>query len=321
MVSSKKYSVIIRCYNEEKHIGRLLSGLLAQSLPPDEILVVDSGSTDVTLSIASRFPVKIIHVRKEEFSFGKSLNIGCQNARNDFLVFASAHVYPVYTSWADEILKPFDNANTALVYGKQRGNEATKFSERQVFKKWFPDTVLVPQRHPFCNNANAAIRRELWEKYPFNEQLTGLEDLGWAKTITEKNYDIQYEPKAVVIHVHDETYQQIYNRYYREALALKKIYPQEKFGRREFIKLFCSNVYMDMACAWEERVFFKSFAGIIMFRWMQFTGTYRGFTDSYTKESILKNRFYYPPQQRAPGDKEEPQEEKIDYSKMDVHHV
>ncbi len=311
----------MRCYNEEKHIGRLLSGLLAQTLPPDEILVVDSGSTDATLSIASRFPVKIIHVRKEEFSFGRALNIGCQNAGNDFLVIVSAHVYPVYTSWADEILKPFDDPKVALVYGKQRGNETTKFSERQVFKKWFPDTVLASQRHPFCNNANAAIRRELWEKHPYDEQLTGLEDLSWAKTITEENYEIYYEPKAVVIHVHDETYRQIYNRYYREALALKKIYPQEKFGRREFVRLFCSNVYADMVYAWAKKVFLQSFTEIVMFRWMQFTGTHRGFSDSYIKGSNLKDRFYYPPQEKTLVDKERPEEEKIDYSKMDVNHV
>ena len=69
-------SVMIRCLNEERHIGRLLTGICEQTPPPDQIVVVDSGSTDATLAIASRFPVES-HDRAERFSFGRSLNIGC----------------------------------------------------------------------------------------------------------------------------------------------------------------------------------------------------------------------------------------------------
>jgi len=61
-------SLIVRCFNEEAHIGRLLKGALSQTQPPDEVVVVDSGSTDDTLSIAERFDVKIVHVSPELFS-------------------------------------------------------------------------------------------------------------------------------------------------------------------------------------------------------------------------------------------------------------
>ncbi|WP_200895198.1 MULTISPECIES: glycosyltransferase [unclassified Methanosarcina] len=46
-----KISIIIRCYNEEEHIGRLLSGITPQTVKDVEIILVDSGSTDATLSI------------------------------------------------------------------------------------------------------------------------------------------------------------------------------------------------------------------------------------------------------------------------------
>ncbi|QXE23130.1 hypothetical protein B6N60_01819 [Richelia sinica FACHB-800] len=42
-------SIIIRCYNEEEHIGRLLSGIIQQTIKDVEIIVVDSGSTDATM--------------------------------------------------------------------------------------------------------------------------------------------------------------------------------------------------------------------------------------------------------------------------------
>ena len=128
-------SVIIRCCNEEKHIGRLLSGILEQSLREVEIVVVDSGSSDATLAIASRFPVQIRHIAREEFSFGRSLNIGCQAARGEFLVIASAHVYPVYRDWLAKMIAPFGDPQIGLVYGQQRGDERTQYAEHQIFEK------------------------------------------------------------------------------------------------------------------------------------------------------------------------------------------
>ncbi|NUO02551.1 MAG: glycosyltransferase, partial [Saprospiraceae bacterium] len=67
-------SIIIRCLNEEKHIGRLLSGILEQTIKDVEIIVVDSGSQDATLSIASRYQDQIIQIRPQDFSFGYALN-------------------------------------------------------------------------------------------------------------------------------------------------------------------------------------------------------------------------------------------------------
>ncbi|MCZ7627103.1 MAG: glycosyltransferase [Candidatus Methylomirabilis sp.] len=64
-------SLVIRCFNEEAHIGRLLTGIMAQTLKDVEIIVVDSGSTDATLSIASQYPVKILTITPEQFSFGE----------------------------------------------------------------------------------------------------------------------------------------------------------------------------------------------------------------------------------------------------------
>ena len=50
--SRRRVSAVIRAYNEGQHIGRLLTGLEQQTRKPDEIIVVDSGSTDDTVAIA-----------------------------------------------------------------------------------------------------------------------------------------------------------------------------------------------------------------------------------------------------------------------------
>lgn len=292
-------SIVIRCYNEEQHIGRLLSGIMQQNLQDIEIILVDSGSSDATLDIAGRFPVKIVHIKKEDFSFGRSLNMGCEVATGEFLVFASAHVYPVYQDWLAQMLKPFENDKVALVYGKQRGAETTKYSEHRVFAKWFPDTSDFQQMQPFCNNANVAIRRELWEKQSYDESLTGLEDLAWAKEIIEQGYYLAYNADAEIIHVHDETFAQVYNRYRREAIAFKRIYPEASFPVNKFLQLFLVNAMNDGGHAIQDNVLWREFSSILRFRWNQFLGTYRGYREHRPMTQQLHQTFYYPELKRS----------------------
>ena len=255
---------------------------------------MDSGSTDSTISIAKRYPVKIVSIKPEDFSFGASLNMGCKVAQGEFIVIASAHVYPVYKNWLEKLIAPFSNPKVGIVYGKQRGNESTKFSEHQIFQKWFPDRGDPQQDHPFCNNANAVIRRALWEKWHYDEALSGLEDLAWAKRIVAEGFSICYEADAEIIHVHNETMANIYNRYQREAVALKCIYPEEHFGFFHFIFLFLGTVSSDCLHAVREYKLCKNFASIIGFRLMQFWGTYSGFQKRGDVSAKLKRKFYYP---------------------------
>jgi glycosyltransferase involved in cell wall biosynthesis len=287
-------SLVIRCYNEERHIGRLLRGILAQTLQNTEIILVDSGSTDATRDIASAYPVQILTIAPEDFSFGRSLNLGCARARGEFIVIASAHVYPVYKDWLEHLTAPFADPLVALVYGKQRGNDVTRYSEHQVFSKWFGEASNYDQRHPFCNNANAAIRRSLWEQLPYDETLTGLEDLDWANRALTVGHKVAYAADAEIVHVHEETWQRIYNRYRREAIAFKRIFPHEHFHLWDFVRLFLSNVASDSYHAWCDHCLRKTFFEVLSFRLMQFWGTYRGFKQHGPITPGLKETFYYP---------------------------
>lgn len=290
-------SIIIRSYNEERHIGRLLDGIMQQQLPDDiavEVILVDSGSTDATVSIARDMGAKVEHISKEEFSFGRSLNVGCEQARGEILLFASAHVYPIYNDWVERMVRPFDLKQVALVYGRQTGNELTKFAEGQVFRKWFPAHSNYDQQTPFCNNANCAIRRSLWIDQPYDEYLTGLEDLDWAQNIMNKGYKIAYEAAAPIVHVHEETPQKIKNRYQREAIALKSIFPKVHFSYWDFLRLFTGNTVSDCLYAAWRGVLLKEAKDICMFRYMQFYGTYLGHKQRGEVNRELKNKFYYP---------------------------
>jgi rhamnosyltransferase len=287
-------SIIIRAYNEEKHLGRLLEGLLHQTVKDVEVILVDSGSSDSTISIAQSFGSQIIHIPADEFTFGRSLNLGIQAASNDYVVIASAHVYPVYPDWLECLLRPFDNQNVALAYGKQRGSETSKFSERLIFRQWFPDVDSPRQPGPFCNNANAAVRKSLWERHAYDETLTGLEDIEWAKWAQSEGWAVSYVTQAEVVHIHDETGQGVQNRYRREAMAFKRIFPESHFNIYDFVRLTLTNIVSDLSSATRPGVKAGNLASIFSFRLNQFWGTYQGYRHSSSVTPYLRQTFYYP---------------------------
>jgi glycosyltransferase involved in cell wall biosynthesis len=309
MTSRPSCSIIIRAYNEEKHIRRLLTGIAEQTIKDVQVILVDSGSTDNTVAETSGFGVEIVHIPPHEFTFGRSLNAGISRAEADLVVMASAHVYPVYPDWLETLLTPFTDARVALTYGKQRGAPYSHFSEQQIFRTWYPEHSVAGQGFPFCNNANAAIRRSLWQEHPYDETLPGLEDLAWAKWAQENGASLHYVAEAEVIHVHNESTSGIFNRYRREGMAFKQIYPDEKFTLGDLVKYFCQNVISDGREACLAKRFIGTIGKILRFRWLQFFGTYQGYRQSGPLTWQLKKAFYYPVspvQAKTPARKVEP---------------
>ena len=84
--------------------------------------------------------------------------------------------------WLGNLIKPLHDDTTAMVYGRQLGARSSNFSEAQDMRRTFGKQrrVLRPPRF-FANNANSAVRKDLWRQHPFDEGLLGLEDIEWAK--------------------------------------------------------------------------------------------------------------------------------------------
>lgn len=312
-------SIVIRAYNEEDHIEKLLRGIKAQRVQPQEIILVDSGSTDLTVAIAERYGAKVVTIAKEDFTFGRALNIGCEAARGDILVFVSAHVYPVFDTWLERLITPFENVRVALSYGRQRGGNTNKFSEHRLFARWFPAEGAFPQQGYFCNNANCAVRRSTWETLHYDETLTGLEDIDWAKRAQSKGGWLVYEPSATIVHVHEETWPQVRNRYRREAMALRRINAESHFSILDFCRLFTANIVMDAIAAKKQKVLAREWRSILRFRFNQFFGAWQGHRGPSEVSQNLKQRFYFPARVHHHHHDEMHDARRIDYTRLHRH--
>jgi glycosyltransferase involved in cell wall biosynthesis len=197
-------SAVIRAYNEEKWIDRCLKAVSLQKLPIDDLIVVDNESIDSTCEIAAKYDAKIIDISREDFSYGRALNRGIEACKNEIVLILSAHCVPVDELWSTYLSVHLMDEDKSIcgVYGRQEPlPETSDFDARDLWTT-FREERQVQRSDYFFHNANSSIRRSLWEKHPFNEEINGVEDREWAKRLLSKNHSIVYEPYARVYHHH-----------------------------------------------------------------------------------------------------------------------
>tara|TARA_B100000575_G_scaffold86955_1_gene68804 strand:+ start:3157 stop:4053 length:897 start_codon:yes stop_codon:yes gene_type:complete len=289
-------SIVIRTLNEATYIAELLEAIDMQTRQnfEVEVVIIDSGSTDATLSIAQSYGCKITFITKDQFTFGRSLNMGSDFANGDILVYISGHCVPTDSEWLMKLIKPIVDGVAGYTYGRQIGRDTTKYSEGKIFEKYFPSQSKIPQNDFFCNNANSAVARKVWSEFKFDEQITGLEDMELAKRFVEKEGRMAYVADACVYHIHNESWFQTRRRYERESIALQSIMPEVQIRVFDMIRYIWASVISDARAAIDEGCFLREFYGIMKFRFAQFSGSYRGNHDHRELSKKRKENYFYP---------------------------
>lgn len=288
-------SIVIRTLNEAHYLDELLSAIARQKTDglSHEVVLVDSGSTDGTLDIAVRHGCRIHHITREEFSFGRSLNLGCEAAAGDVLVITSGHCVPTDENWLQRLCQPILDGQAEYVYGRQFGGTGSHFSERRIFAKYFPEQSLIPQAGFFCNNANAALAKSAWEQHRFDEDLTGLEDMEFAQRLVKGGGKLAYVAEAGVYHHHSETWAQVRRRFEREAIALQKIMPQVHVSLFDTVRYILSSISKDWRCAGKDGVRIP-FGNIARYRWNQYWGAWKGNHEHRKLSHAEKEKYFFP---------------------------
>jgi glycosyltransferase involved in cell wall biosynthesis len=198
-----KVSIIIRTKNEEKWIRVCLQRLEGQTIRDHEVVLVDNLSEDKTVEKAKATDSNLRVVQISNYLPGLALNKGIRASSGDFFVCLSAHCIPVGERWLESLLEGFrDREGVAGVYGRQLPIESSDPIDKRDLLRTFGPEKRVQTQDTFFHNANSMVRREVWEEYPFDEEVTNIEDQIWASEVLNEGYKLVYEPDAAVYHYH-----------------------------------------------------------------------------------------------------------------------
>ena len=193
-------SIIIRTKNEERWIGACLRSVFQQTYPHFEVILVDNMSTDQTVAKARQFDLKLVEIN--EFRPGKAINDGIRASKGELLVCLSGHCIPVDDRWLENLVADLAEPSVAGVYGRQMPLSFSSAYDKRDLAIVFGLDKKIQRKDSFFHNANSAFRREMWERFPFDEEVTNIEDRVWGKQIIAAGYTIVYEPSAPVYHHH-----------------------------------------------------------------------------------------------------------------------
>ena len=236
-------SVLLLTKNGSRDLERVLPALYHQQDVPDfEVIAIDSGSTDSTVSLLQRYPVRLRRIAPQTFHHARTRNLAASIATGQFLVLLSQDAVPASDRWLNTLLANFADPKVGAVYGRQLPRPGS-FTERHetldtVYgaKRFVKDPAHrngLGYRFYHFSDANAAIRRDVWQATQFPEDLKVFEDLGIAKRMLDSGWKIVYEPEAAVIHSHNHTTIGLFKRYFDIGYTLKRLRIWDAPGTRK----------------------------------------------------------------------------------------
>lgn len=123
-------SIIIPIFNEAPNLPGLLDAVMTQTLKPDEVIFVDSGSTDKTDQIITEYSndsIQIRHIKNIGGMPGGNRNKGVLESKHDWLAFIDAGIIPS-SDWLEELMRCAKQNNTKAIFGKCKFTGTTSFS-------------------------------------------------------------------------------------------------------------------------------------------------------------------------------------------------
>jgi glycosyltransferase involved in cell wall biosynthesis len=196
-------SLIVPVRNEEESLARLVSSIRAQTRQPDEVLLVDGGSTDRTVALArelaagdERFRV----VEAGEATPGRGRNVGAGEARYPWLAFTDAGMW-LDPEWLERLTEQVEEEPaTDIVYGNFDPVTRTFFERCAAIAYVAPKTPHGKEgaltRGRFI--AGTLLRREVWRRAGGFPDMRAAEDLIFIERVEAQGALTRWAPRANV---------------------------------------------------------------------------------------------------------------------------
>lgn len=254
MSKYKTKKVIIPTYNAGLKFKDVLEMLKVQSeLVIDEVMVVDSSSTDGTQELVKSYGYELIVIPKEEFGHGKTRKKAAEKAGNvDIVIFMTQDALPYDQYCIANICNYFDeDDNLAAVYGRQVpypetdifGTHARLFNyPEKSYIREFEDRKIFGIKTAFFSDTFGAYKKSVLEELGSFPDVQFSEDTCMAGKMLVAGYKVGYCAEAKVYHSHTFTIWEEYKRYkeigrfYREQSWLIDTFGKAEGEGLRFIK-------------------------------------------------------------------------------------
>ena len=245
-------SIVIPVKNGGPDLPRCLDGIAAQDVGEEvEVVVVDSGSSDGSAELAASRGALVHRIAPAEFDHGATRNLGASLARGDVLVFTSQDAYADDPAWLRTLTAPLrEGAPPAGAYGRQIAHADAKPPERFFLEFLYgprersqraarPEELTM--RTTLFSNVNAAIRRDVHDRFPFAEDIIMSEDQEWSRRVLLAGHELRYVPQAAVRHSHPYTVAEAFRRFFDSGVSAERAYlaggaPAQDVVRREAVR-------------------------------------------------------------------------------------
>ena len=257
-------SVVIPVKNGGRTLDALLARLCKQELACEsEVLVVDSGSRDDSLEIASRYPVRVVEVPADEFDHGETRNRGIRESKGELIALLTQDAVPTGPDFLAALTRPFEDPQVAGVYGRQLPRADADVVTRRNLEAWLTGRAqpavsrlgkdewceLSPmQRYERClfDNVCSALRRSSWQEFPFRAAAFG-EDIRWGREVLRHGWSIAYAPDAAVHHSHRRGVGHEYARTRICHATLYGLFELETMPQLRYLpRVFAANLRQDL---------------------------------------------------------------------------
>jgi len=199
-------SLYIPCRNADRFIAGCLEAVLAQSLPPSEILVVNDGSTDRTTEIAGTYSVRIIDL-PSHMGLAAARNRAVEASRFAYVASLDADCIPE-PRWLETLMRAMDEDSVSGAGGRLIEEHQATIADRwravHMRQNWGNERLVNP---PFLFGCNTLFRKSALEEVGlYDPRFTSNgEDVDLSHRLRERGGILVYEPSALVRHLKRDT--------------------------------------------------------------------------------------------------------------------
>ncbi|PQV65213.1 rhamnosyltransferase [Abditibacterium utsteinense] len=250
MIANPYVSIVLPTFQGDCYLKETLSALGNQDFKKGfELVAIDSESSDQTPQLLKQAKARFFSIPQSQFGHGSTRNFGVKQARGEIIVFLSQDAVPVGRDWLSELTEAVQDPMVGAAYARQLPRPNATPLEHYFHQYFYPvrsRRVSYSGGHClsldqlFFSNVCSVARREICERFPFDESLIMSEDQAFSRDLLLSGFSIVYHAATQVIHSHSYNLSSLFRRNFDSGYSLRSLQSEPMPRQLQRASLFLS---------------------------------------------------------------------------------